>query len=350
MPPNFKGLLIGAAIGDAIGLPREGLSSRRAQKLFGKIIRPALVVIPFVKRFSVCSDDTEHLWLTAQALLSTYTQDDHHFEEKLAQLLKCWLLTFPVGAGKATLVACAKLCWGISPQKSGIFSAGNGPLMRAAIIGAFYAHDLDKMERILKISTQITHTDPKAYEAAWVIAKAASLLVQNPLVISVQIRQQFFNAVIPNIQGEELRQYLMLAQTMLIEQENLVHYLDALSLSNGVTGYANHTAAAAVYAWLYYFGDYQMTMEQIILAGGDTDTTAAIAGALAGITAQDIPVRWRASAYNTPLSLSKLEQLAYALEHKGTVPKISWLILFARNLLLLPIILTHGLRRLLPPY
>ncbi|MGL4667466.1 MAG: ADP-ribosylglycohydrolase family protein [Saezia sp.] len=350
MSVNFKGLLIGAAVGDAIGLPREGLSPKRALKLFGKIIQPALIVIPFTKRLTTCSDDTEHLWLTAQALLAASHQDTHYFQAQLAQRLKRWLFTLPIGIGKATLIASLKLCLGISPQKSGSFSAGNGSLMRAAVIGAFYANVPEKMGAILKASTCITHTDPKAYESAWVIAKAASLLAQNPLVTSTQIRQLFFDTVIPELKGQELRQYLELAQTMLAEQKTLEHYLDALSLSNGVTGYVNHTAPASIYAWLCYFGDYQATIEQIILAGGDTDTTAAIAGALAGMTSKNIPPQWLRSIYNTPLSLTKLEQLAEALKHQRAPPPTLWSMLLVKNLICLPVILFHGFRRLFPPY
>ncbi len=32
---RLAGLLIGTAVGDAIGLPREGMSARRALRLFG---------------------------------------------------------------------------------------------------------------------------------------------------------------------------------------------------------------------------------------------------------------------------------------------------------------------------
>jgi ADP-ribosylglycohydrolase len=33
---KITGVIIGTAVGDALGLPREGLSKRRAGKMFGK--------------------------------------------------------------------------------------------------------------------------------------------------------------------------------------------------------------------------------------------------------------------------------------------------------------------------
>lgn len=60
------GCLLGTAIGDAIGLPFEGLSRGRVQRM---------VTGPLFHRFlfgrGFCSDDTEHTCMVAQALLTT---------------------------------------------------------------------------------------------------------------------------------------------------------------------------------------------------------------------------------------------------------------------------------------
>ena len=53
---RFTGVLLGCAIGDAVGLPREGLSKKRAAKLFGETIRH-----DFVLGHGMFSDDTELL-------------------------------------------------------------------------------------------------------------------------------------------------------------------------------------------------------------------------------------------------------------------------------------------------
>jgi ADP-ribosylglycohydrolase len=62
---TLTGVLLGTAVGDALGLPREGLSPRRARRLFGgPPLRHRLV---FGR--GMVSDDTEHACVTAQALL-----------------------------------------------------------------------------------------------------------------------------------------------------------------------------------------------------------------------------------------------------------------------------------------
>ncbi|KDN14386.1 ADP-ribosylglycohydrolase family protein [Snodgrassella communis] len=41
---QITGLLLGTAVGDAIGLAREGLASKRASRLFGNQIQHSLIV------------------------------------------------------------------------------------------------------------------------------------------------------------------------------------------------------------------------------------------------------------------------------------------------------------------
>src|SRR5207247_666335 len=116
----------GTAVGDAIGLPYEGLTGRRAAKMFGPPNRQRF----FFGRGMV-SDDTEHTCIVAQALIEA-NSDLNAFQRSLARRMRLWLLGVPAGIGIATLRSIIRLWVGISPERSGVFSAGNGPAMRAA--------------------------------------------------------------------------------------------------------------------------------------------------------------------------------------------------------------------------
>src|SRR5206468_312367 len=83
-----------------------------------------------------------------------------------------WLLGLPAGVGKATARAIIKLWCGFSPKNSGVFSAGNGPAMRSAVLGAA-VDDLKLLRSLVSATTRITHTDPKAEWGAWAVALAA---------------------------------------------------------------------------------------------------------------------------------------------------------------------------------
>src|SRR5262245_1534245 len=153
----LAGVLLGTAVGDALGLPREGLSPRRAARLYG--------VPPLRHRFllgrGMASDDTEHAALVAQALLR-HPDDAECFARSLPWGLRWWFAGLPAGIGQTTLQACVKLWLGFSPARSGVFSAGNGPAMRSALLGVQLGHDRAKLRAYVEASTRLTHTDPKA--------------------------------------------------------------------------------------------------------------------------------------------------------------------------------------------
>jgi ADP-ribosylglycohydrolase len=104
--------------------------------------------------------------------------DSQSFQRKLAWKLRWWLLCIPAGIGFATLRAILKLWLGFSPSRSGVFSAGNGPAMRSALIGAFFAGDFTNIRDYVRASTRLTHTDPKAEAAALAVALTASWSVK----------------------------------------------------------------------------------------------------------------------------------------------------------------------------
>src|SRR6185436_13260095 len=139
----------------ALGLPYEGVSRRRAQRLLGS---------PEQHRFlfghGMVSDDTEHTYMIAQSLMVA-PQDVEAFAMDFAARLRWWLLGVPAGIGRATLRAILKLWVGFGPHRSGVFSAGNGPAMRSAILGVAI-QDRDRLLTFNRLAARIIHTDPKA--------------------------------------------------------------------------------------------------------------------------------------------------------------------------------------------
>ena len=114
------GCILGTAVGDALGLPYEGLTPRRAGRCYGPPDR-----YRFFFGRGMVSDDTEHTCLVARAL-AVSDADVEVFLRDLAWGLRLWLLGLPAGTGLATLRAALKLWIGFSPRRSGVTSAGNG--------------------------------------------------------------------------------------------------------------------------------------------------------------------------------------------------------------------------------
>lgn len=355
---KLAGALLGAAVGDALGLPREGLSRRRAARMYGGA--------PLRHRFllgrGMLSDDAEHACMTAQALLAA-PHDDRAFARSLAWRLRGWLAAMPAAVGWGTLRAILKLWLGFPPARSGVRSAGNGPAMRAPILGACLSGAPDRLEAVVLASTRLTHRDPRAEEGALAIAIAAAHAARSgPDRVDAQA---VLDEIRRRVTVEPLRASLDVVADHLRRGAPAAELAAALGLEEGVSGYVLHTVPAALYCWLAHPGDFRRAVEDIILLGGDADSTGAIVGGLAGASsgAGAIPAEWLDGIVDWPRSVRWMRRLAARLAARfgdgepppaGAPPEgplpIFWPAILPRNLFFLAVALAHGFRRMLPPY
>lgn len=355
---QMQGVLLGAAVGDALGLPREGLSPERALRIFGD--RP--LGHKFFFGHGMTSDDAEHACITAQALLAA-PNDERRFAQSLAWRLRGWFAAMPAAVGWATLRALLKSWIGFSPENSGVFSAGNGPAMRAPVIGACLANQPERIAAYIRLSTRMTHTDPRAEDGALAIALATAHGVRRgPHNVS---RNELLDEIQHRIREKELHQALEQVREHLSRGSSMVEFAQALGFAKGVSGYMLHTVPAALFCWLSSPADIQRCVEDVILLGGDADSTGAIVGALAGATAgaSAIPEAWIAGITDWPRSITWMKTLGQRLaqafdpekqsgpsdELIGPLP-LFWPAIPVRNLVFLGIVLVHGFRRMMPPY
>jgi len=85
-----------------------------------------------------------------------------------------------------------KLLVGVSPKRAGVFSAGNGPAMRAPILGVLIA-DESQLAAFARASTRLTHIDPKAEIGALAIAFAARCAAKDEIAARIFVRLQNFH-------------------------------------------------------------------------------------------------------------------------------------------------------------
>lgn len=377
------GSLVGTAVGDALGLPYEGLAPDRAARLFPASDRHHLV---FGK--GLVSDDTEHSCLVARALIRS-RGDVERFERELARSLKVWLLGLPAGVGFATLRAILKLWLGARPETAGVFSAGNGPAMRSPIIGVALGDYPSAMRRFVGAATRITHTDPKACHAALAVALAA----HQSSALSVLWPDRYLEALKGLLAGDgdaaELYELARAAAESASRGETVADFAERIGSINGIGGYSYHTAPCVLQTWFRHADDFAGGLTELIEAGGDTDTAGAIFGGIVGarVGRKGIPERWREDIIEWPRTIRWIEALGSALaESLPAAPSASrfastpapalaptpdsgpaparasagsrnaddpWYFLpgtLLRNLGFIAVVLVHGLRRLAPPY
>jgi ADP-ribosylglycohydrolase len=295
------------------------------------------------------SDDTEHTVMVAQSLVE-HPADVAAFQRKLARRLRWWLLRLPAGVGLATARACLKLWLGFPPSRSGVHSAGNGPAMRSAVIGVFFARDARRRTEFVRASTRLTHTDPRAEVAAQAVAVAAAHAVQ-----PTESQDALFTELAGLSDDDEWQSILREMQFALRDQRTVAEFASLRGLTRGVTGYAYHAVPVALYGWLRHGGDFEATLTAVLSCGGDTDTVGAITGAPvgAGGGAATIPARWLDGIRDWPCNVAFLRQLAGQLQDAGNGEGrrslgLSWAALLLRNAFFLVVVLVHGFGRLLP--
>ncbi|MFT3692093.1 MAG: ADP-ribosylglycohydrolase family protein [Kofleriaceae bacterium] len=323
---DLTGVLVGTAVGDSLGLPREGLSARRAARLYKGPLR---------QRLGLLSDDTEHACLTLQALRQSTSPK--HFARVLASQLRWWLLALPPAIGFGTLRALVRSWLGWPPSKSGVRSAGNGAVMRAPVIGAAI-DDPHRIPAYVAASTAITHRDPRAYAGSLAIAIAAHH-AQRGCTDAATI----LDHITREVRDPELLAALARVERALAADRSPAELAAELDLADGVTGYVHATVPMCLFVFLRSPRDLRRALTDVIALGGDTDTTAAIVGALVGANA-DPPAEWL-RIIDWPLSLPRIRAIARDKSHAPWMLAIP-----ARNLIFFAIVMMVGIRRLLPPY
>lgn len=325
------GALLGVALGDALGLPFEGLSQRRVSRWFRGCDRFRLV-----GRTGFVSDDTEQTVLAAQALLAA-GEDDDLCVQRFRRSMIGWFARLPFGIGWATLRACLRMLLGF--QETGVRSAGNGAAMRAGGIGVILSEDAVRRRKLGRAMAMLTHIDERAVDGALYVSE--------------------LNALCASSEAGDRASLVSLARGVVRDHEVIAAIDRAVGVSAqplptavaqlGNTGFVIHTVGICTYCFLR-FGDDPLTgITACIQAGGDTDSHAAIVGGWLGALygAASLPASLVQQLQGGPFGASHLERLAAAVAAGGPPPSWSWPLAFARNLMLYPVVLAHGFSRLL---
>jgi ADP-ribosylglycohydrolase len=295
------------------------------------------------------SDDTEHTILVSQSLLPC-DGDPSVFQKRLAGKLRWWFAALPAGIGLATAKAILKLWIGFPPGRNGVFSAGNGPVMRAPILGVYFANDSRLRAEFVKASTVLTHTDPKAVEGAMMAADCAAFAANG------EMRQDIILARMKEIAASsEWRQPLQQIEASLAEGASVRQFADEMGFSKGVSGYAVHTMTMVLFIWLRHRGDFSTIVGEAIACGGDTDSVAAIAGGIAGAETPAFNPKWLSKLSDFPYTVDYITRLGSVLDESAEAgpskpPSVSNWQIIPRNILFFFAVLFHGFRRIFPPY
>jgi ADP-ribosyl-[dinitrogen reductase] hydrolase len=225
--------------------------------------------------------------------------------------------------------------------------------MRSALLGVCFADKPDMLRAHVHASTRLTHTDPKAEHGALAVALAARQASRGDHSGATLCRELHASL------GVEAGEFLALvdrAADSAAAGESTETFAAAIGLGDGVSGYTYHTVPVALHGWLRHPEDFRAAVLGVVRCGGDTDSTAAITGAIvgAGVGRAGLPADWLASLCEWPQSVAWMESLGRRLtaaEGQASQPlRVNFPGIVVRNLVFLVIVLLLALRRLGPPY
>jgi poly(ADP-ribose) glycohydrolase ARH3 len=305
---RFAGCLLGLAVGDALGGCFEGQSADWIARRFPS--PQALLDAPPLDTLHY-TDDTQMAIGLAEALA-----EDRAVRE--ATLCRRFLDNYVAarGYGFGTRRVLEELAAGTPPREAAEAcypggSLGNGAAMRVAPVGLFFHADPQRAWEEARLSALPTHTHALAIEGAQLIALATAFLVR---AVSFD-RAAFFEELLARCSSAEYR-------ARLEQGARLSGPAELAELGNGIKALDSVPTALACFALSP--DDYVAAVGRAILLGGDTDTIAAMTGALAGafLGAGAVPPAWLSRLEDDPAAKGRsyLEQLADRL-HLASSPR-----------------------------
>jgi ADP-ribosyl-[dinitrogen reductase] hydrolase len=276
-----RGALLGLAVGNQLGVPTERLGTPEA-------IRQAFPngvwdLAPPPKN-SPYDDDTALTLLLGESLIECKGFDASDVARRWVK----WMKVDGRGIGATTRRALTLIERGKEPFEAGRLayqenprgSAGNGCVMRCVPVALRYHDDLDRLIRVSTQQAAITHADERCIWSAAAVNLAARELLHGNIY--------FIDEVLHRLRDRAPRALVEAIHRVPRESQD-----DLPITVAGEAGYVVHCVEIA-----FWFVMHDRTLEDALVylaqAGGDTDTNAALAGALLGARYGEaaLPPRW----------------------------------------------------------
>lgn len=285
------GALTGLALGDALGMPTQSMSREAIRTHYGPIrsLRDAVAAQPISPGLpaGTVTDDTEQAVLVARLLIDGEGRiDPKTFAKSLldweSDMIRRGLADL---LGPSTKRALELLEAGVAPEQAGKTGTTNGAAMRITPVAIATPPELDRLLDAVAAASELTHNTNLGIAAAAAVAAAVSAAIDGADLATALdhaehaaaagARRGHWNA------GGDIAARIRWARRW-------VRGMDTDALADAVcdvigTSVASQESVVAAFALAEALGDEPL--EALTLAaelGGDTDTVAAICGAILG--------------------------------------------------------------------
>lgn len=274
---RFRGVMLGLAVGDCLGRPVEGWASL-PEDYIGEVLAGP--------RSMVYSDDTAMTLVLVRSLLECGGFSGSHMSLAFAEEYEAAPFR---GYGRNVVEVFRRVRAGhpwdqaAARQFGGQGSYGNGAAMRVAPVALWPYPDAEATAELAAETARVTHTHPIGVEGAVIQAVATHHTLSDSgaddLLVDVASRTT----------TDEFRSRLEVLPDLLRDRDD---ERARLNLGNWVS--AHKSVVTALYCFLAG-DDFTEVIVRALRMGGDVDTIAAMAGALAGARhgANAIPPIWQ---------------------------------------------------------
>ena len=327
----FRGCLVGGACGDAMGYPVETMDWNQIRSEYGA---HGITEFPIheERKVALFSDDTQMNIMTVDGLLwadkKAKERGVYAYTSSLFYCYQKWLYTqtgkfadknyefllggeilenkelfarrTPDKVNLATLEGCINGKYGTMKRPMNQ-NPGTGAVMRAAPIGLYFYTDAKMAFRIGAESAAITHGHPDAYLPAGFLACLIAQLIRGKDLESAIVRCLKELETWPD--HENTRDLVEKARSLAaqmnrtgdllnVSELEMANRIDLAAIGSGETG--SEAIALAIYCALRYSNDFEQAILLAVNQGGNSDTVAAICGAILGTSLglDEIPYSW----------------------------------------------------------
>ncbi|WP_137656542.1 ADP-ribosylglycohydrolase family protein [Bifidobacterium moukalabense] len=290
---HARGAMVGLAVGDALGMPTQSMSPAQIVEYYGGPIAtlhdavPEQPIAPNMKAGAV-TDDTEQAFVLAERLVEDEGRLDN---DAYAKDLLRWEAGMKAGGsldllGPSTKAALQALTNGVDPEETGRFGTTNGGAMRVTPVGIAFRPGRALADAAWR-SCVVTHNTVQGIESTTLVAAAVSYAIEG--------ERDFLHRALDFVKGMPPRgnwsaKASVAARVQLFmnrgERENGItsddEFATILQRDCGTSVEANESVAAAFAIAGRFFDEPTKALCFAASLGGDTDTIAAIAGAMLG--------------------------------------------------------------------
>lgn len=347
MADRIRGCFLGLAVGDALGMPVETMPRKKIIETFGSAgitdyLPPVQTRVTDTAGLPPGSwtDDTQLTLTVARGIMGAHGFD---LRGQAHELVEAWLSS-NLGWGKATNSAARQLMrnfyGGTGPYRGYDVPAapepgadcGNGVAMKVAplAIWCFAGNGIAETNVFIEQAMRLglmTHGDPRASFAAIAIGAVvgAALDLNNARAKATPetLRSAFWNVTKMFVYGAEeryadLRPNPEKLSARLKRAKDLMGDPDRLREEIRTGCFALESVPFAIATYLRHPLDFEAAVLEAVNAGGDTDTTASMVGAMAGAASglAGIPRRLVSGLRDADIVLATANDFIAALDQR----------------------------------